>query len=173
MSKKISLLIIFLFFLFPHTLASEISFDKLPYNYSGTEYYIIKLLPTETISTKNHFTEGQTVQFRIFDDVYVRGKKFLNKDEIINAKIETIILPRYSGLPAELTIDNFEIKNTKKSQFISKYTKQGHYKWWFRVYKLVIPPPISMIPIGRIIKGGHAKITTKDVIIIKYFPEWK
>ena len=152
---------------------SKVFSAVLPYDYSSTEYYIIKLSPTEPVSTKDNITEGEIIQFRVCDDVYVKGLKFLQKDDIVNAKIETIVQPGWNGMTAELTIDSFEIPNTAKSQLISEYTKQGNNKFWVKFFKFVIPPPVSMLPYGRFIKGGHAKIKTNDVIIVKYFPDWK
>lgn len=147
--------------------------SNLPYNYNSTEYYIIKLSPIEKISTKGNFIEGQKVDFKVCDDVFIKNKKFLQKDEIVKARIETIIPPARGGLPAELTIDNFEIPNTNKSQLISEIIIQGNVKWWLKLIKSTKPSPVSVLPISQLIKGGQAKITPKDTLRIKYFPDWK
>lgn len=147
--------------------------NNLPYNYDSTEYYVIKLSPIDKISTKDNFIEGQIVHFKVCDDVIIKNKQFLQKDEIVNARIETIIPPARGGLPAELTIDNFEIPNTNKSQLISEIIIQGNVKWWLKLIKSPKPSPVSVLPISQLIKGGHAKISPKDAIRIKYFPDWK
>ena len=159
---------------------SSVSFAKeypiqnsLPYNYSGTAFCEIRLNPLETISTKDEILEGQKVQFRVPNDILCNGRTILHKGDIVDARLETIVYPGRGGLPAELTIDNFEIPDINQSQLIGEYNKKGHYRWWYRAIKLSVPPPASFIPIGRFIKGGHASIKPEDVIKIKYYPDWK
>ena len=147
--------------------------NNLPYNYSDTTFCEIRLNPIETISTKDEILEGQKVQFKVQNDVFCQGNKILQKGKIVEARLEMVVLPGRAGLPAELTIDNFEIPNVKQSQLISEYNKIGHYRWWYRTIKLSIPPPASFFPIGRFIKGGHASIKPEDVIKLKYYPNWE
>ena len=147
--------------------------QTLPYNYENVEFYTIKLSPIETISTKDDVYEGQIIHFVVREDVFVNGKKLLNAGDFVDGRIEMIVNSRRGGLPAEIVIDNFEIPNVKKSQILSEYNKVGRYSWWFRVAKLVVPAPIAVLPIGKIVKGGHAKISSQDVIKIKYYPNWK
>jgi len=98
----------------------------------------------------------------------------VKKDEIITAKVETVITKGMNGFPAEIILDNFEITEIPKNQLLSTYTKKG-----FNACLLVYPLKWALTPfpgigsLTNLIKGGEAKITPKDIITIQYFPEWK
>ena len=181
MNKIIASLLSFIILGFPaYTLAQEAivipqATNELPYNYESTYYIPIKLSITEPISTKNeNLTEGQTLQFRVIENAYINKKVFLPRGTVVNAKIETIITSGMNGFPAEIIVSNFEVPETKPSQLVDTYIKKGQNRC-FIVYPIkwaltILPPTGSLT---NFIKGGHAKIKTKDVVVIHYYPDWK
>jgi hypothetical protein len=145
----------------------------LEYDYTSVKNIPIKLSILEEISTKMPINEGQIVKFRVLNDV-VYSKLNLKKNDIVEAKIECIVTSGMNGFPAEIIIDNFEIPNVEKSQLISTYTKIGQNRCiWVYPLKWALTPFPPTGSITNIIKGGHAKIKTSDVITLYYYPEWK
>lgn len=146
----------------------------LPYNYYDTYSIPISLSIVEKISTKDAIIDGQNVKFRVNKDVYYNDMLLLKSGEIVNAKIENIITSGMNGFPAEILIDDFEIPGIKNSQLLSAYTKKGQNRSYL-VYPLKWS--LTLIPfvgsLTNLIKGGHAKITPKDVVTIYYYPNWK
>ena len=146
----------------------------LSYDFSSTKSVPIKLRIIEEISTKNDICEGQVLKFRVVEDVYYRKNLIVKKGAIIPAKIEMIITSGLNGFPAEIIIDDFEVPNVNKTQLISTYTKTGQNR------SLIVYPikwALTWLPgVGsftNLIKGGHAKIKTKDIITVYYYPKWK
>ena len=146
----------------------------LDYDYSSTKKLPIKMKILETISTKMPIQEGQIVKFRVIDDVSYNGRCLVKKNTVVSAKLEMIITSGLNGFPAEIIIDNFEIPNIRRSQLIGTYTKTGQNR------SLIVYPlkwALTWLPgvgsLTNLIKGGHAKIKTKDNIVIYYYPEWK
>lgn len=167
MNKIAALLIVFFFVL-------SAPVFSLPYDFSSTQSIPINMKITEEISTKMPISEGQVLKFRALNDVYYRKKLIVKKDAIITARIEMIITSGMNGFPAEIIIDNFQISNVKQSQLMSTYTKTGQNR------SLIVYPikwALTWLPgVGsftNLIKGGHAKIKTKDIITIYYYPQWK
>ena len=146
----------------------------LPYDFSSTEYVPIKLSITKEISTKDEIVEGQKIEFKVLKDVYYKDKLVVKQDDIVTATLETIVTSGMNGFPAELIVDNFEIPGINKSQLISTYTKKGQNRC-FWVYPLKWS--LTFIPfvgsLTNLIMGGHAKIKTKDIITLYYFPQWR
>lgn len=147
----------------------------LPYNFEGTYKVPIKLGIVQPITTKGEtLYEGQTLQFKVLQDAYCKRKTFLKKGTIINGRIETLITSGMNGFPAEIIVGNFEIPGAKPSQLVDTYTKKGQNRCYI-VYP--IKWALTIIPfvgsLTNFIKGGHAKIKTKDEIVIYYYPDWK
>lgn len=146
----------------------------LPYDFSSTEYVPIKLSITKEVSTKDEIVEGQKLEFKVLKDVYYKDKLVVKKDDIVTATLETIVTSGMNGFPAELVVDDFDIPGIKKSQLISTYIKKGQNRC-FWVYPLKWA--LTIIPIAgsltNFIMGGHARIKTKDVITLYYFPHWR
>ncbi len=152
-----------------------VSQKTLPYDYSSTYYVPIKLAIVTPITTKGEkIYEGQTIQFKVKETAYSFEKPILFKGTLVNAKIETIISSGMNGFPAEIIIGNFEIPNIKSSQLQDTYIKKGQNRCYI-VYP--IKWALTIIPfvgtLTNFIMGGHAKIKTKDEIVIYYYPEWK
>ena len=167
--NKILVLILILF------LNISSSFAKnLTYNFLDTNYIPIKLSPCEEISSAKNIYEGEVVEFKIVEDVYKDKKLFLQKDLIVCARIETIITSGMNGFPAEIIIDNFKIPNINKSQLISTITETGTNRCiWVYPLKWALTPIPFAGSTTNLIKGGHAKLKTNEVVTIYYFPNWK
>ena len=100
--------------------------------------------------------------------------KILEKDTIINAKIETIITSGMNGFPDEIILNNFEIPGIKNSQIRNEYIKTGQNRaFWVYPLKWALTPIPFVGSLTNLIKGGHAQIKTDDIITIYYYPEWK
>ena len=148
--------------------------SELPYDYSSTEAIPIKLSIINEVSTKDGLIEGQKLKFKVLEDVYYENMHVVKKDDIITGTIETIITSGMNGFPAEIIVDDFEIAGINSSQLISTYIKKGQNRcFWVYPLKwaLTIIPFVGSLT--NFIMGGHARIKTKDVITIYYFPKWK
>lgn len=148
--------------------------ETLPYNFCDTTRVPIRLSIVNEISTKDALTEGQNIELRVIKDVYYEGKTLVRKGELVNAKIETIITSGMNGFPAEIIVDDFEIPNIPDSKLMSTYYKKGQNRclWVYPLkWSLTLIPFVGSLT--NLIKGGHAKIKTKDVITIYYYPNWK
>lgn len=146
----------------------------LPYNYEDTEFIPIKLAVTKEITTKNPHIEGEEVEFRVIKDVTYNNQTILKEGDIVKAKIETIITSGMNGFPAEIIVDDFQIPNVKQSQLLSTYTKKGQNRclWVYPLkWSLTLIPFVGSLT--NLIMGGEARIKTKDIITIYYFPNWK
>lgn len=148
--------------------------SELPYDYSSTEAIPIKLSIINEVSTKDGLIEGQKLKFKVLEDVYYENMPVVKKDDIITGTVETIITSGMNGFPAEIIVDDFEIAGINSSQLISTYIKKGQNRcFWVYPLKwaLTIIPFVGSLT--NFIMGGHARIKTKDVITIYYFPKWK
>ncbi len=145
----------------------------LEYDYSSTESIPVKLSITEEISTKMPILEGQILKFKVLKDVQ-NDRLNLKKGDIVTGRIECIITSGMNGFPAEIIIDNFKIPYVKKSQLIGTYIKKGQNRFiWVYPLKFALTPFPPTGSITNIIKGGHAKIKTTDIITVYYYPDWK
>lgn len=148
--------------------------SELPYDYSSTEAIPIKLSIINEVSTKDGLIEGQKLKFKVLEDVYYENMPVVKKDDIITGTVETIITSGMNGFPAEIIVDDFEIAGINSSQLISTYIKKGQNRcFWVYPLKwaLTIIPFVGSLT--NFIMGGHARLKTKDVITIYYFPKWK
>ena len=147
--------------------------EQLSYNFLNTFSIPIELNITKEISTKNDISEGEILNFRSKKDVFYNGKEIIKKDEIIQGRIENIITSGMNGFPAEIIIDNFQIPNIDSTKIISTYTKTGFNRCYFVFpIKWILTPIPFAGSLTNLIKGGHAKIKTKDTITLHYYPEW-
>ena len=146
----------------------------LPYNYLDTESVAINLSIVEPISTKKSLYEGQIIKFKVLRDVYYQGVCIVCKGEIAEARVETIITSGMNGFPAEIILGNFNIQNLCNSKLIDSYTKKGSNRClWVYPLKWALTPIPFVGSFTNLIKGGHAKIKTTDVITLRYYPNWK
>lgn len=153
--------------------ANSLNSEPLDYNFSSTYSVPINLSITEDFSTKEPINEGGHLQFKIVEDVFVQNNKILSAGTIVNAKLETIVTSGMNGFPAEIVISNFEIPEIKSSQLMQTYTQKGTNRcFWVYPLKWALTPIPFVGSLTNLIKGGHAKITTSDVITIFYYPDW-
>ncbi len=148
--------------------------QNLDYNYQSTYSVPIKLSITENFSTKKPLNEGDILQFKTIEDVYVHNTKILEKGTPVSAKIETLITSGMNGFPDEIILNHFEIPGIKDSQLMDEYIKTGQNRCiWVYPLKWALTPVPPVGSFTNLIKGGHAQIKTDHVITIYYYPEWK
>ena len=106
-------------------------------------------------------------------NIYDKGELILKKGDIVEGKLKFIVKSGMNGIPYSLTVGDFKIKGISENALVDEYYKQG----WDRGYivyplkwALTFLPPTGSLT--NVIKGGHSKISTKDEIVINYFPEW-
>lgn len=148
--------------------------EVLPYDYSSVDCVPIKLSITSEVSTKDDILEGQKLEYRVLNDVYYKDKLILKKGDIVPATLETIVTSGMNGFPAEIVVDDFQIPGVKNSQLLSVYIKKGQNRcFWVYPLKwaLTIIPFVGSLT--NLIMGGHAKLKTRDVVTLYYFPDWK
>ncbi|MCI1273262.1 MAG: hypothetical protein LKG27_02370 [Clostridiaceae bacterium] len=172
MNKKLFLfLIITLIFIFNSEIVRA---NNLEYDYSSTEAIPIHLAITSEISTKNPINDGQSVEFRVLNDVNYEGKTIAKQGDIVPAKIATIVTAGMNGFPAEIFIDDFQFPNIKNSQLMGEYNKKGQNRclWVYPLkWSLTLIPFVGSLT--NFIMGGNAKIQPDEMITIYYYPKWK
>ena len=143
------------------------------YNYESTAYVPIKLKITSDIKSEKNLFEGQIIEFRTVRPVYCNHKILLDKNEIITAKVETIIKNGMNGIPASVILGDFQVPNVKPAQISQSYEKFG-----LDLSLIVYPIKWALTPLPptgsltNFIKGGHVKIKDSDTITIYYHPDW-
>ena len=143
------------------------------YNYEDTKRVPVRLSVIADINSEKDLTEGQTVVFRSLQDVWHKGKKIIAKDELVNARVETIISSGMNGIPASIIFSDFKFKNVDEGQFSDTYEKYGQDRslWVYPLkWALTILPPTGSLT--NFIKGGHAKLKSDEVVEIYYYPNW-
>ena len=148
--------------------------EDLEYNFSSTFSVPIKLAITKDFTTKEPINEGEKLQFTIIDDVFINQDKILSAGTLVNAKLETIVTAGMNGFPAEIIISDFELPGINTSQLMQTYTVKGTNRcFWVYPLKWALTPIPFVGSLTNLIKGGHAKLKTSDIITIYYYPEWK
>lgn len=166
--NKSFVFLISLFFLF-----SLPSFG-LEYDYSSTRAIPIELSPMVNLSTKEGIIEGETIPLRVVDNVYESCTLILKRNDIVKAKIETVITAGMNGFPAEIILNDFEIPGIHSSKLMSEYSKTGQNRClWVYPLKIILTPLYPSGSLTNFIKGGHAKLTSSDRVMIYYYPGWK
>ena len=141
------------------------------YNYQSTKYIPIKMSIIEPIKTEKDIYEGENIKFKITENVLLGKKILIRKNTICTARVETIIKNGMNGIPASIILGNFNIPDINSSKLQNEYEKFG-----FDLSLLVYPIKWLLTPLPptgtltNFIKGGHAKISKKDIITIKYYP---
>lgn len=146
------------------------------YDYSSTVYVPIKLKVCNDITTRGNrkFLFGEDVKLQVKSNVFYKNKLLVKKGTPASAKIEQIVDSGMNGIPYYIYLNNFEIEGLKSSRILSDYHKEGlNLVYWIYPLKLALTflPPTGTFT--NLIRGGHAKISTYDVITVYYFPEWE
>ena len=151
----------------------EKPYTNLDYNYEDTETVDVKLSVLEDIKNEKYLHEGQIIKLRVVRDVKYKNKVVINHGTIATARVEMIIANGMNGIPASVVLGDFNIEGVPWSKLTSTYEKFGldlslmvyPLKW-----ALTILPPTGTLT--NFIKGGHVKLKSKNVITIKYHPNW-
>lgn len=141
------------------------------YNYEDTRYKIIRLRIVADINSEKEVYEGQTVCFESVDDVYLNREKILKKGDFIPAKVETIIKSGMNGIPASIIFGDFKINHIDSRQLDDTYEVFGQDRslWVFPLKWALTPlPPTGSLT--NFIKGGRARLKTKEIIELKFYP---
>lgn len=146
------------------------------YNFASTEYIPIKLKVSNDISTrdKRKFLYGEEVNLQVKSNVFYKNKLFLKKGTPVTAKIEQIVDSGMNGIPYYIYLNDFAVSGLDSSKIFADYHKAGlNLVYWVYPVKwaLTFLPPSGILT--NLIKGGHAKITSNDIITVYYFPEWE
>lgn len=143
------------------------------YNYESTKSIPIRLAIISDINSEKEVTEGQNVVFTVQNNVYYKGRKILSKGDLAHAKVHTIIKSGMNGIPASIVFGDFKFENLENAKITNSYEKFGQDRslWVFPLKWALTPLPPSGT-LTNFIKGGHAKLKTKEVFEIYYHPEW-
>ena len=147
---------------------------NLEYNYKSTKKIPIFFHIKEPLSTRDkNIYEGMKLEFVSDRNIYDNGRLILKKGDIVEGKLKLIVTSGMNGIPYSLTVGNFKINGINENALMDEYYKQG----WDRGYivyplkwALTFLPPTGSLT--NFIKGGHCKISTKDEIVINYYPDW-
>lgn len=156
---------------------AKISNNKtnLNYDFESIKRVPIKISSLENITTKNGIKEGQELQFKVLKDVKLENERIIKKDSIVKARLETISPNQAFGVPADMVVDKFIIKQQNQADLIL----DGN------VHKIGANRSLWVYPVGYVggilffgagfllftVRGGHAKIKTKDVYEVYYLPK--
>lgn len=164
------IIILFLAFLLQY---SALGSEKLPYNFSDTNYVPIKMSIINDISSNDEIYEGQEIQLKIKNNVAYRNSLLIKKGSLATARIETIITKGMNGFPAEIILNNFKIDGIDSNKLMGEYTETGR-NWALMVYpiKWALTPIPFVGSLTNLIKGGEAHIRPCDTILVKYYPNW-
>lgn len=151
----------------------EKPYTNLDYNYEDTDTVDVKLSVLEDIKNEKYLHEGQIIKFQVVRDVKYQNEIVIKHGTIATARVETIIANGMNGIPASVVFGDFNIEGVPWSKLTSNYEKFGldlslmvyPIKW-----ALTILPPTGTLT--NFIKGGHVKLKSKNIITIKYHPNW-
>lgn len=152
----------------------EPSKTYLNYNYESTVKVPITLKIIEPILSETDLYEGQILDFKIAKDVHYNDNVIFKRGDKVQAKIGVIISPGMNGIPASIILKDFQTEKNIKGQLSSTYEIFGQDRslWVFPLKWALTPlPPAGSLT--NFICGGHAKLKTKKIITIYYYPEWK
>ena len=141
------------------------------YNYQSTKRLPIKMTVLTPIKSEKDIFEGDNIELKVMENVFIDKKIIIKKNTICTARVETIIKNGMNGIPASIILGNFYIPDIDSNKLQNKYEKFG-FDLSLLVYpiKWVLTPLPPLGSLTNFIKGGHAKISKKDIITIKYYP---
>lgn len=150
----------------PITLAKNTT-EKRAKNFSANaDGKAIKIKIKKPLSTKHKIDEGDYIEFETLQNVKIKNKTY-PAGTTVRARIETISQNKIWGVPADLTIGNFEIAGVPLSGEINK-TGANRSLWLYpTVYMTTFFFGLGLLLIP--IRGGHAKIAPIHIYTINYF----
>ena len=138
------------------------------YDYTSLDRTVLKISPSQTISTKRKFTEGMEVSFITKNDVKINSTAIPQGSEII-ARVETISPNALRGVPSQLTIDNFYLKSNPDIYFVGSINKTGARRYlWVYPSSVILSVMFGMGSLLWLVKGGNAKIRKRQTFEIFY-----
>ena len=144
------------------------------YDFQSTYSIPIKMSILQEISTKEGILEGEELEFRIIEDVVYNNKLILKSGDIVKGRVATVVSSGMNGFPAEIFVEDFKIKEIPQQKLQDTYIKAGINRcFWVYPLKWALTPIPGVGSLTNLIKGGHSKIKTTDIITIYYYPEWK
>ena len=146
--------------------------QNLNYNYQSLVSIPIKLKITKKAKDKQ-LTEGQILEFKVQENVSYNNKILLKKDEIINARVETLIANGMNGIPASIVFGDFRAPNLPQNKISQKYE---HFGLDLSLFVFPLKWALTPLPptgsLTNFIKGGRATLSENKTITIYYYPEW-
>lgn len=139
----------------------NIVYKRKIYDFQNIHHLYVKVHSARDISTKQAINAGDRVYFYVDENVKKDGKTIIRKGEKITARIETISESGLYGVPADIIIGDFKIRDIP---IAGEITKEGFtHTYWIipasNIASFFIPFSGQLF---RFIHGGHAKIKTKD-----------
>ena len=151
----------------------ENPYKPYKYNYEDTRVIPVRLSVISDINSEKDIQEGQDVVFIVKNDVYFKGKKIIKKGDKVYATVETILKSGMNGIPASIIFNDFKFEGLESGKFTDTYEKFGQDRsLWVYPLKWVLTPLPPTGSLTNFIKGGHAKLKTREIIEIYYHPYW-
>lgn len=110
-------------------------------------------------TTKLKKAEGEEIQFVTVNDVKINNKLY-PKGSIVDARIETVSMNKAFGVPADLTVGNFKLGNTRLAGEINKTGANRAYWVWPIGGICLLGLGLGVFILA--VRGGHAKIKTSE-----------
>lgn len=151
----------------------ENPYKPYKYNYEDTRSIPVRLSIISDINSEKDIQEGQDIVFIVRNDVYFKGKKIIKKGDWVYATVETILKSGMNGIPASIIFSDFRFEGLESAKFTDTFEKFGQDRslWVFPLKWALTPlPPTGSLT--NFIKGGHAKLKTREVFEIYYHPYW-
>lgn len=149
---------------------------KLEYDYTSIEQYPIKIKVANYYTTRNKNTEGKPIKFYTKEKITLSDGRIIPAKSIIEGRVETISQNGTMGVPADLSIGSFKIKDYPDVKIESTIEKTGAKRIYW-VYPLAYLGALFFVvgwvvtyPIFLPIRGGHAKLYKWQTYTIYYKP---
>ena len=137
-------------------------------NFDYSKNQDIRISIKDSLTTKNCDEEGSYVEFVTTDNNTINNK-FFPKGTIVKARIENVSLNKSMGVPSELIIGNFSIKDIPLKGQIEKIGANRSLWLYPTVYvgSCFFGAGLLLMPI----RGGHAKINSHEIFTVQFVPQ--
>lgn len=117
------------------------------------------------LSTKQRPEEGDFVEFETVSDVKVNNKLYPKGTKVVG-RVETVSMNTSMGVPADLVVGSFEMKNLSLSGEIKKIGANRSLWVYPAVYAgcMFFGAGLLLMPI----RGGHAQLKTEEIYTLNY-----
>lgn len=128
----------------------------------------VKISIKNDMTTQNCGDEGSYIEFVTLEDNII-NKTLYPKGTTVRARIENVSMNKSMGVPSELIVGNFALKDIPLHGQIEK-TGANRSLWVYPVsYCASLFFGVGIIVTA--IRGGHAKIKTSEVYTVQYIPQ--